>query len=323
MNAVTSAEPARKIFDPRRLAHVNVYVSDYEHASDFYRSIVGFNEAYRQPDNLASFMSNGNTYHDFGLTSVASKYAKAGQKPGLFHIALEVENEAELVENYNRAVKAGLNFRSTVDHDVAHSLYLYDPEGNILEIYADVVDDWKILRSGTVTKAKPKWVPGVSTVPVTAPLYPANPELAKVQEAVFHGKRVTHVALATANYEELVRYYSGPIGLALLAGSESGPYAVLKGHASNGDLTLLRAQPGLEPGLHHTGIEVWSEDELASSLAEAKARGIEIERVMDHPARIAVTIRDPDGMRLQFYVNRNWQPDAIGKITAADAPYLL
>src|SRR4051812_46526414 len=112
MNAVTSEETTGKVFNPRRLAHVNVYVSDYEHAADFYRTVVGFNEAYRQPDNLASFMSNGNTYHDFGLTSVVSKYAKAGQKPGLFHIALEVESEVELVENYNRAVKAGLNFRS-------------------------------------------------------------------------------------------------------------------------------------------------------------------------------------------------------------------
>lgn len=321
MNAMTTTE--RAIFNPRRLGHVNLYVSDYEQAADFYRGVAGFNEAYRQPDNLASFVSNGNTYHDFGLTGVASKYAKPGQKPGLFHIALEVETEAELVESYNRAVKAGLNFRSTVDHDVAHSLYLYDPEGNILEIYSDVVDDWRILRSGTVTKAKPRWVPGVSTVPLTERLYPRNPDLGKVQDAIFHGKRVTHVALVTANYEDLFRYYSGPIGLAPLVGSETGAYAVLRGHAGNGDLTLMRERPGLERGLHHTGVEVWSEDDLTVSLRQAKARGIEIERVMDHPARMTVTIKDPDGIRLQFYVNRNWRPDIIGTVVAEDAPYLL
>jgi len=326
MSDVTTAnskQPKQPIFSPRRLAHANLYVSDYERAAEFYRSVVGFNEAYRQPDNLASFVSNGNTYHDFGLTNVNSKYAKPGQRPGLFHIALELETEAELVSSYNRAVAAGLNFRSTVDHDVAHSIYLYDPDGNILEIYSDVVEDWQILRTGIVTKAKPKWVPGVTTVPINKALYPRDPNLKRIDDAVFHGKRVTHVALVTAKYEELFRYYSGPIGLVPLVGGEREDFAVLKGHASNGDLTLFRHRPGLELGLHHTGVEVWSESDLKDSLAKAKARDLDIESVHDHPARMSVTIKDPDGLRLQFYVNRDWRPEVIGTVSAEESLCLV
>jgi len=48
-----------------------------------------------------------------------------------------------------------------------------------------------------------------------------------------------------------------------------------------------------------------------------------VERVVDHPARHSVTIRDMDGLRLQFFVNRNWTPDVIGKATSEEAPYLL
>src|SRR5262245_29888845 len=52
---------ASGFFRPRRLGHANLFVSDYERASEFYQSVVGFEEVYRQPDNRASFLSNGNT----------------------------------------------------------------------------------------------------------------------------------------------------------------------------------------------------------------------------------------------------------------------
>src|SRR6201989_82247 len=95
-----------KFFAPRRLGHANLFVSNYEQSADFYKSIVGFEEVYRQPNNKASFLSNGNTYHDLALTDVTSPYGAKGQKPGLMHCAFELENEVELVEGYNRSVAA-------------------------------------------------------------------------------------------------------------------------------------------------------------------------------------------------------------------------
>lgn len=64
------AGKSRDYFRPRRLGHANLFVGDYSRAADFYTSVVGFEEVYRQPDNQASFLSNGNTYHDLALTDV-------------------------------------------------------------------------------------------------------------------------------------------------------------------------------------------------------------------------------------------------------------
>jgi hypothetical protein len=36
-----------------------------------------------------------------------------------------------------------------------------------------------------------------------------------------------------------------------------------------------------------------------------------------------VVIRDPDGLRLQFFVNRDWVPAAIAQAGRDEAPYLL
>jgi catechol 2,3-dioxygenase len=239
---------------PRRLGHTNLFVSSYERAEDYYRDVVGFMEAYRQPNNMAAFMSNGNTYHDFGLTDIHSRYCKPGQRPDLWHLAFEVENEVDLVDGYDRAIEAGVAFESTDDHDVAHSLYFTDPDGHLVEIYADVMDDWRAHRKGIINKEKPKYVPGVSSKPVAEKLYPKNPKLDVLDDAVFHPKKVTHAALVTANFEELFGFYTKIIGLTPFVGSPENSFAVLRGTVGTGDLTLYRYRPGLELGLHHTGI---------------------------------------------------------------------
>lgn len=312
-----------EFWSPRRLGHANLFIGSYERAADYYRDVVGFREVYRQPNNMATFVSNGNTYHDLGLTDIRSRYGKPGQKPGLWHLAFEVENEVDLVAGYNRAIAAGVRFAATEDHDVAHSLYFIDPDGMLVEVYADVMDDWRSHRKGIINKEKPKYVPGVTSAPVARKLYPKDPELDFIKEAVFHPRKVTHVALVTPQFEEALAFYTGVIGLTLFVGTPNSSYAVLRGTVGTGDLTLYRQRPGLQPGFHHVGFEVWDEADLDGSLAALPGRGIRPERVVEHAARRSVSVLDPDGLRLQFFVNREWTPNAIRSVDEAAAPYLL
>jgi catechol 2,3-dioxygenase len=310
-------------FRPRRLGHANLFVSDYERAADFYRDVVGFEEVYRQPDNQASFLSNGNTYHDLALTDVHSKYAAKDQKPGLWHLAFELETELALVDGYDRAKKAGVEFAFVMDHDVARSVYKNDPDGNMVEMYADVEADWRALRQGIIIKEKPKWIPGVTSVPHAEKNYPSNPELVVVESAIFHPKKVTHVALVADNFEAMFDYYVDIVGLAALTGSPNSASAVLRGTESGGDVTLYRKSADLLPGLHHVGFEARDEADLRRSIAALPGSGVAIEREVDHPARHSIMIKDPDGLRLQFFVNREWAPAVIAKADRDETLYLL
>jgi catechol 2,3-dioxygenase len=314
---------SQRFFNPRRLGHANLFVSDYERSTDFYKRVVGFEEVYRQPDNQASFLSNGNTYHDLALTDIHSKYAAKDQKPGIWHLAFELETEAEMVDGYNRAKAADVPFSFVMDHDVARSLYQNDPDGNMVEIYADVEKDWRAMRQGIIIKEKPKWVPGITSVPLEEKLYPQNPELTKVKDAVFHPKKVTHVALVARNFEAMFDFYTGAVGLTAMVGDRKSQIAVLKGTASEGDVTLYRSATGVAPGLHHVGFEVWDESDLRKSIAALPKAGVQVEKEVDHPARHSVVIKDPDGLRLQFFVNRDWSEPVIGKTSREDALYLL
>ena len=73
------------------------------------------------------------------------------------------------------AVPPACTFSHTRDHDVAHSLYLRDPDGNMVEIYADVMREWWTNRHGTIIKKKPDYIPGISSPPTSERNYPVNP----------------------------------------------------------------------------------------------------------------------------------------------------
>jgi catechol 2,3-dioxygenase len=310
-------------FRPRRLGHANLWVSDYERAYQYYRDVVGFEHAYIQPDNKASFVSNGNTYHDYGLLDVKGPYAKPQQKPGLNHFAFELRNEVELADGYRRAKAAGVQFAALHDHDVAHAVYQNDPDGNRVEIYADVVADWRAARSGVVIKEKPKYVPGESSVPVKDEFFPKDPDILVVHDAVFHPRKVAHVSLLTSNLDRMREFYTNVVGLDSFFADKNGNFVVLKGTASDGDLVLIRCGEGDTPGLHHVGIEVLDEAGLDRSRKLMGERNIELHSEIDHPARKAMTIVGMDGVLAQFFVNRNWRPDALSSVDRKTALALL
>ena len=318
------AERPRSYFRTRRLGHANVWVSDYAGLYEFYNQVFGFSKAYIQPDNKASFVSNGNSHHDFGMVDVKSHYAsRPDQKPGLNHLGFELRNEAELVEGYRRAVAAGIKFVDTADHDVAHSAYIKDPDGNEIELYADVVPDWRAVRSGTVIKDKPKYVPGVSSKPLAEEFFVRNPTYLTVEGAVFHPLRTTHASLIARDFDAMYEFYTGFVGLRPFAGSRTGAYVVLAGSHSTGDVVLHRAQRGVAAGLHHVGVLVRDERELDQAKATLGQKGVTLDSEVDHPARRAMTVLDPDRLRVQMYANRDWRPETIAAVEPELALKLL
>ncbi|WP_374624693.1 VOC family protein [Pandoraea sp.] len=316
------SDVSQKLFSSRRLAHANLFVSDYVKACDFYRNVFGFAEAYRQPDNLASFLSNGNTYHDFALVDIQSKYAKAGQQPGLNHLAFEVDSEANLVHAYKAALAAGIRFIGPADHDVAHSIYLKDPDGNEVEFYADVVENWEEARKGIIVKQKPKWVPGETNVPDTRHLYNPNPNLKRLADTLIHGKRVTHMALVTRDFAAMFRFYTEVAGLQPFFSSRDGTSVLLAGTVSTGDIALIRDERAT-PGLRHVGVEVWSEEDLRAAVEGVAEFGGKVVRDVNHASRHAVCVKDADGLVMQLYVNKDWTPGTIATASSEDLPFLL
>jgi len=301
-------------FRPRRLGHVNLYVGDLERAMDFYKRVFGIEEVYRTPANGGGFLSNGNTHHDVGFLDGNTDMAKArGAKPGqLNHLGFELGSEVELVEDYERAVKDGYKFMRTADHDIAHSVYHKDPDGFVYELYSDVVYDWRNQRSGIVTKPKPNWTPGL-TPPIAEPLYHVDPEIRRLDNAIFHIERASHATIVADDIDATVAHYTRIVGLQVLGRGKGDSFVVLGGSCGERSLIVVPASKTRPASYHHVGMPVADPADLAKSVERAATEGIEIEADITHAGRRAVLVRDPEGFLTQVYSDFDGEPrlDAI------------
>ena len=292
-------------FRARRLGHANLFVTDVERSLEFYNRIVGIEEVYRkaamddlQGPAVGGFLSNGNTHHDIAVFRHPSA-------PTLNHLAFELECEADLVEGYRAAVDSGTQFRAS-DHDITRSLYTRDPDGNGIEIYSDSTREWRKIRGDgrTVRYGEPDWIPGDPPRFTSADShnYHEDPELRRVDNAIFHPKRITHAVLSVTDMEASLAFYSDVLGLRALRGSPADGMVVLSGTTGGEHIVLIPSPDSKATGLHHAGFELWDDAEIDESKRKLRESGLRIERELDSGGRRALLIRDPDGFLLEFYV---------------------
>ena len=291
-------------FRARRLGHANLFVTDVERSLEFYNRVVGLEVVYRKAamDDLegpavGGFLSNGNTHHDIAVF-------RHPDAPKLNHLAFELECEADLVEGYRAAVDSGVEFRVS-DHDITRSLYTRDPDGNGIEIYSDSTKEWRKIRGDgrTVRYGEPDWTPGDPPRFTSADSrnYHEDPELRRVEGAVFHPKRITHAALSVGDLEASLDFYTRVLGLRVIRGSAADGYVELSGTTGGQHIVLLLASDPGDTGLHYVRFEVWDEAELDESKNAGKEIGLSIEEDLDARGRRVVVIRDPDGFVLEFW----------------------
>lgn len=125
------------------LGHIVLFVTNLEKLADFYKSTLGFPEISR--DSQTALFSGGRTHHELLLIEVGGvTESQAQPRPGLYHIGFKIGNSTEeLKAAYQELKTKGVTIVGTADHTVTHSLYIKDPDGNELELYADVSDIWK------------------------------------------------------------------------------------------------------------------------------------------------------------------------------------
>lgn len=121
-----------------RIGHVHLTVSDLERALGFYRDLLGFEITQRFDDDVA-FLSAGGYHHHIALNTWAGKGAEAPPpgRTGLYHLAVLFPNRHELAVVVKRLLDAKYPLLGASDHGVSDAVYLRDPDGNGVELYAD------------------------------------------------------------------------------------------------------------------------------------------------------------------------------------------
>jgi catechol 2,3-dioxygenase len=301
-------------FRPRRLGHANLFVSDLDRSLGFYGSVCGLEFVRRERALDIAFLSNGSTHHDVGLVQVRTgtrigrdgyqqPSTGRGAQPGLNHLGFEMENEAALVDAYQRCAEAGVEVVATTDHLISRSVYLHDPDGHMLEFYSDSLPDWRTIfnpeREDLVSGA---WTPGAEP-PSTRHNYAVAPEIRRVADAPLHPSRMRHALLAVRDLERSRRFYRDVAGLEE-GEAAAGDVVELRGSAGDVAVALVAAGPDRPAGVGHFAFEVPDETELAASAARLREQGITPELTRAGRDGPGLFITDPDGFRLKFFTPR-------------------
>ena len=119
-----------------QLRSVQLRVSDLGRSVDFYTKKLGFHLA-NQSGSQVDLATIAHASPLLRLTEDVAAPAPPRDASGLFHVALRLPSRAALGRWLQETAQAGVEFDGFSDHGVSEALYLADPDGNGIEVYAD------------------------------------------------------------------------------------------------------------------------------------------------------------------------------------------
>ena len=267
---------------PMRILAVRLKVRDLRAVSAFYQSVLGLTPVATGEDRIT--LGTGGTL----LLELVGDPDLAPLDPrqaGLFHTAFLMPARADLARWVAHVVEARVPLQGASDHIVSEALYLADPEGNGIEVYADrPVSDWHG-ESGEIR---------MSTDPLDLQDLLQSAEGTEWSGFPEAGS-VGHVHLQVGDTAEADRFYRDVLGLDVAARypgasfyGSGGYHHQLAGNVWNSRRASTR--PEGMAGLEAVEILVRDAMNVTAIAARADSAGIASTRNAD-----GLTLRDPWG----------------------------
>lgn len=211
---------------------------------------------------------------------------------GLYHYALLVPDRKSLAAAYLSLGNNGVVFDGYADHNVSEALYLSDPEGNGIEIYADRPrSEWKF-DDGEVQMA---------TQPLDLEsLIKELPKEGRDESTGFaEGTRVGHVHLKVTDLQTSITFYRHVLGLELTSYLGSAAFLSVGGYHHHIGMNTWESLGGPRAQNSWLGLEYFVLNIPQANLNELSSRlGGNLGTQGDSPGRLSVS--DPDEIKLVF-----------------------
>jgi catechol 2,3-dioxygenase len=276
-----------------RLASVRLAVSDVPRSAEFYERVVGLPLVTLEPDSAR--LGPDPERPALVLEGIEHATPLSPASTGLFHVAWLHPSRAALAVSVRRIVGQRWPFDGAADHGVSEALYLTDPDGLGIELYAD--------------RPRAQWqrpADGHGVRMVTLPLDlddllaqdPGGPV-----PTIDPGTTVGHVHLKVSEVPLATAFYRDALGFEEQATMPSAAFLSAGGYHHHVGLNSWQSEgapapPDTAPGLRQVEFELGvgdAVDELERRLA-GTAGEVSASRGGDG----ALSVRDPDGELLRF-----------------------
>jgi catechol 2,3-dioxygenase len=270
---------------------VHLAVAELERSVDFYERILGLRLISRDEER-AELGADGEE-----VSLVLSRLPAATLLPpgasGLYHVAWLHPSRAALAATVRRIAQEGWPLEGASDHGVSEAIYLSDPDGLGIEVYADRPrEHWQRPADGHGVR--------MYTLPLDIRdlMAQAPPE---PEPRMAPGTGVGHVHLKVADVPRAAAFYADALGFEQQAAMPSAAFLAAGGYHHHIGLNSWQSAgaapaPETAPGLRLVDFEL-----SAPAAVEAVA-----ESVADSSGPVAerrdrtLVVRDPDGELLAF-----------------------
>lgn len=202
---MTETAPSYALTRPAYVGQSHLVVTDLPLVSSFYQSMLGL--------QVIEKSASGDVLGVDGQPLLSLTTDKAVKRApqnaaGLFHTAFLLPSRVELARWLRHAAHNNVQLQGASDHLVSEAIYLGDPEGNGIEIYADRPhDQWTFHQDGMVEMAT------------------LGLDLQKLYESAPHdawtgmadGSAIGHIHLQVGNIPQADAFYRDVLGLKIMA----------------------------------------------------------------------------------------------------------
>lgn len=201
---------------PIDVGHVALVVRDLDKVATFYQHVLGL--------ETVSFDGEVRTLGAHGTTLLELRQDKAAKvrdprEAGLFHTAFLLPSHQDLANWLGHVARIRAPIQGASDHLVSEAIYLADPEGNGIEVYADTPrDTWQHSAAGIVMSTE--------HLDLNSLLSDADADW----QGMPAGSVIGHVHLQVGAIPEAETFYTGVLGMKLKTrypGGSSTPPATI------------------------------------------------------------------------------------------------
>lgn len=127
---------------PKQLGHLVLRVRDVEKSEKWYADVLGLHTTNKRAGRMVFMSAGDSASHELALMSLGPDApGPESNRVGLYHFAWEMESFDDLRTLYQEMKQKNVKIGGIGDHGISIGVYLFDPDGNEIEVFYELPKD--------------------------------------------------------------------------------------------------------------------------------------------------------------------------------------